>query len=291
MVEMVSSIKQLQEKLKRIEGDITDLLDSSEIEIYKDDPHSGVVWAGCPNFWVKLDDKQKLLQIRILRDYKPWFERFRLLFKDASKQDKLLIDQTDNFIRSWVEKDGKAWVEPTIEECKTKLHTELQHFYKLLELLDVPSNPIIIPDTNAIIACPNPESYTKVAGNNEYTLILLPTVLEELDNLKVHHRDETFRKKVNSVISRIKGLRNQGNMHQGVTVSKTITVKMIAKEPDFNETLGWLDESNNDDRIIASVLEMQSHMPASPIILVTSDLNLQNKAEMASLPFAETPSE
>ena len=117
----------------------------------------------------------------------------------------------------------------------------------------------------------------------------MPTVLSELDKLKIVHRDDNFRKKVESVINRIKGYRTQGSLLNGVAVYKTIVIKMIAKEPNFNNTLSWLDKNNNDDRFIASVIEYQVDNPSHRVFLVTSDINLQNKAEMAKLPFFETP--
>jgi predicted ribonuclease YlaK len=64
---------------------------------------------------------------------------------------------------------------------------------------------------------------------------------------------------------------------------------MIATEPNFDNTLEWLHSENVDDQIIASVLEIQKENPSSAVIITTSDINLQNKAEMANLPFAETP--
>jgi predicted ribonuclease YlaK len=64
---------------------------------------------------------------------------------------------------------------------------------------------------------------------------------------------------------------------------------MIATEPNFDNTLKWLNVENTDDRIIASVLEIQKENPSSIIVLATSDINLQNKAEMANLPFVEPP--
>jgi predicted ribonuclease YlaK len=98
-----------------------------------------------------------------------------------------------------------------------------------------------------------------------------------------------FRKKVDSVIKRIKGFRQQGNMREGITVNKTVTVKMQAEEPNFDETLSWLDRENADDRIIANALELQRKEPSSMVILVTADINYQNKAEAANLPFVEPP--
>jgi predicted ribonuclease YlaK len=113
--------------------------------------------------------------------------------------------------------------------------------------------------------------------------------LGQLDRLKVVHHDADLKEKVSSVIRRIKGLRQQGNLLHGVTVNKTVTIKMLAAEPNFKETLHWLDPSNEDDRIIASILEIQCNFPTAIVVLVTSDINLQNKAEMANLPFLEPP--
>ena len=44
-----------------------------------------------------------------------------------------------------------------------------------------------------------------------------------------------------------------------------------------------------DDRIVAAALRLQSDHPAGVVVLVTADLNLQNKAAAAGLPYAEPP--
>ena len=134
---------------------------------------------------------------------------------------------------------------------------------------------------------PDVSQYCKFIGQEEFTVIIVPTVIQELDDLKIKSRDIDFKNKVKSVIRRLKGWRQQGSMLKGVTVNKKITIKMVATEPKFNKTLQWLDSSNNDDRIIASILELQSTNPSSKVVLVTADLNLQNKAELAKLPIVE----
>ncbi|MGH9194787.1 MAG: PIN domain-containing protein [Acidimicrobiia bacterium] len=63
----------------------------------------------------------------------------------------------------------------------------------------------------------------------------------------------------------------------------------MAAEPDFSTSLAWLDRTNQDDRIVASLLELQRVNPAAEIILVTGDINLQNKADAAGLPWSELP--
>jgi predicted ribonuclease YlaK len=52
----------------------------------------------------------------------------------------------------------------------------------------------------------------------------------------------------------------------------------------------WLDPENVDDRIIASVFEVQRLQPSSAVVLVTGDISLQTKAEAAAIPWAEIPS-
>jgi len=111
--------------------------------------------------------------------------------------------------------------------------------------------------------------------------------LSELDELKIKSSNPDFQKKVKSVITRLKGYRQQGNLIDGVTVEKSIKLKMVASEPNFDKTLSWLDRENNDDRIIASALEIQRDNPSSAVCLVTSDINLQNKTEMARLSYID----
>ena len=44
-----------------------------------------------------------------------------------------------------------------------------------------------------------------------------------------------------------------------------------------------------DDRLLATVVEVMRLHPHSPVTLVTRDINLQNKAEFACIPFVEPP--
>ena len=55
----------------------------------------------------------------------------------------------------------------------------------------------------------------------------------------------------------------------------------------MENTLSWLDENIRDDRIIASVLEVQSTQPNARVVLVTGDINLSNKADVAQIETAE----
>lgn len=177
----------------------------------------------------------------------------------------------------------------SIEVGKQNCRAFFSVFKKFIELhTNENIKTIIIPDTNSIIQYPEPISYKSISHSEKYDFIILPTVLSELDKHKITHRNEEFRKKVASVIKRLKGYRKQGDVLTGVTVSQNITLKMIATEPNFEKSLSWLDPHNNDDRIIANVLELQISNPGDNIIFVTSDINLQNKAELANLNSLDT---
>ncbi len=146
----------------------------------------------------------------------------------------------------------------------------------------------IVPDTNALVKCPEFANYTSIGGD-KCEVVLLPTVLGELDKLKVVHRNEDFRKKVEGVVNRLKEMRRRGDVVEGVAAAKSVRLRFMAREPRFETTLSWLDASNMDDRIIASSLELQRENPSAVVILVTGDINLQNKAASARLPYAEPP--
>ncbi len=244
--------------------------------------------------WAKLDDEGRLAQDKALRYFAKLFESIDYLFEEKHKDIKHQVNEIKDAYRYWIERNKRGWdwgLPSDIQEVRADLDTKTEKLKELMEWLKgtSPSGYILIPDTNSLIMNPEINTYGQKIGliSNNYYVVYIPTVLSELDRLKVVHRDDTFRKKVESVIKRIKGYRSQGNIHDGITVYETITVKMIAAEPNMNSTLPWLNSDNNDDRIVATCLELQREYAGSIVMLITADINLQNKAQMALLPFGE----
>ena len=290
MSEIVSFAARLKQQLQGIEEQMMGLLDISTIKKSQNDPSSFFVILRPPYYWGKSDKQQERMQMQVKEAYSNWFEQFSLLFRNAPPEIDKRLEDTNSFVGRWIDKSRVNWeVQPTIEQCKQKFHERIQVFYQLIP--DEPDEPelILVPDTNALIQSPEPSQYSQVVGKEKYDFVLTPTVLQELEILKKGERKQDFHEKVKSVIRRIKGWRNQGSLLQGVTVNKTVNVRAIAQEPDLEHTLGWLDASRNDDRIIATVFEIQRAQPTAKVVLVTSDVNLQNKAEMANLPYSEPP--
>jgi len=288
-----SCVGLLRRRLEAIEAKMLELLDCSTVSTWRDDPYSGVVFIGFPrHYWGKPDDQQRRLQIELKGMYTDWSEQMRLLFSGAPDDLQKHISETDDFVRGWIEKESSWEVEPDKERNKQTFRKKTAVFHDALTTLDDPkrSKVTLVPDTNAFVWCPDPVRYREIAGDDSYDFVLLPTVLSELDDLAMKTRDEAFREKLKAAIRRYKGWREQGRLVDGVTVNRTITVRSVAREPNFEKTLHWLDRTIRDDRIVACVLELQRAMPSAVIVLVTSDVNLQNKADAASIPCAESPS-
>jgi hypothetical protein len=58
----------------------------------------------------------------------------------------------------------------------------------------------------------------------------------------------------------------------------------IPVEPKMSDSLPWLDPASLDDRLLASVIEVMRLNPHASVIVVTRDINFQNKLEFARVP-------
>ena len=285
---MPSVAARLQSDLDALTDRIADMI--RELPIERLNRYSSSVVIVAPEYyWGTASSEQLRVQLAIKRDYEEWFDIFKSVFAKATDDLNRRIDEADSNLRDWIELNS-GWsisYDRTANEEKLRAHARL--FFEILAILDTSgqAETILIPDTNAIVSEPAPINYKSLACKSTYVFLLLPTVLAELDALKINHRNPDFRNKVNKVITRIKGWRNQGSLREGVTVDRTITVKAIASEPKMENTLSWLDKNNRDDRIIASGLEVQSTYPNARVVLVTGDINLSNKADVARIETTE----
>jgi hypothetical protein len=287
----LSTLARLRIDLKGIEADLGALVEISPVRWFNRDNGWAVFIGGADFYFADPGTDQLRQQIALKARHDKWVSRFDLLYKNPPPPLAEQIKGAKEALDRWISLGSNNY--DLVHDQRNNAvaaRNACSPFYRLLDLLEGGEIEIIVvPDTNAIIAAPDPTAYKTIAGASAFTLILLPTVLAELDNLKNHHRDNAFREKVAKVVSRIKGWRQQGPLLEGVTVNQTIRIKAIAEEPNFDEALPWLDPSNHDDRIIASILQVQVLAPSANVVLVTSDVNLQNKADAAALPCAETP--
>lgn len=206
------------------------------------------------------------------------------------KVDSSKVDSWKRTLRDIIER--KLVWQPTTDKVYEAAKEVIGQILQTVSLLYDPKEGtlILVPDTNALIFSPAFQDWS-FDGIGKFEILLMPSVLEELDRLKIEHRNPDVREKAKKVISQIKEYRRRGNLNEGVpVVGERVSLRARAIEPRVEEALPWLDPNSADDRILASVIEtMRTHV-RSAVILVTSDINLQNKAELARIPFLEPPS-
>ena len=282
---MPSTVSLLRSGLNSLTQRLGALVQELPVEWRDRSGGGGVVIIAPEYYWGEPSAEQLNVQLAIKRDYDEWFDVFRSVFANATDDLDRRIRKADQRLRMWIEMRSNWSLQADPASNEQSLRDDAEQFEALLSIIEAsgPMPPVLIPDTNAIVGNPDPTQYRTLADEGSFIFLLLPTVLAELDELKNTHRNPDFRHKVNKVITRIKGWRNQGNLRSGVTVDANITVRTVAIEPDMQNTLTWLDKENRDDRIIASVLEVQSAYPNARVVLITGDVNLSNKADLARL--------
>ncbi|HYN83081.1 MAG TPA: PIN domain-containing protein [Gemmatimonadaceae bacterium] len=230
------------------------------------------------------------LQSKLLRERGHLYPLLDLLTRSLPVTDRKRVDEAKETFDRLIQQDGCTWSK-NITETATAARLARDNILEVLNSLydPTPNDLLYVPDTNALYANPQLETW-RFDSSRPFTILLIPTVLADLDRHKVEHKNESLREKASGLIRRIKGYKDRGKLIDGVPLSSGVSViQSLATEPTFAETLPWLDRNNDDDRIIAACFEIMHARPRSAVLLVTADINLQNKAEFARLPFVEPP--
>jgi PIN domain len=251
---------------------------------------SGFISVSRNHAFRPLGDEGRRLLSRLIDEYRHLSLLLRALLRSAPSNALKTLDESEKSIQRRIEQRDWTWDETT-EEAFAKVDDALTKELALVgDLYDASGGrPVYVPDTNALLHNPDLDQWS-FKGINRFTIVLTPAVLSELDRLKVEHRNPDVRAKADGLIRRIKSWRSRGDLLCGVTLRRNVSeLKSIAIEPRVEEALPWLDPGNPDDRLIAAVIEVMRQNPRAPVTLVTRDINAQNKAAYASLPFEEPP--
>lgn len=285
----------LTRDLADIESQVQALLEISEIRYVNPNTRDSGVWfVGAADYgWSPSDDAQQLARMRLTRDYDAWFGRFKTLFGGITPELKKSIDEADRWARGWITRSGgyDHSIPRTIPEAKEVALERMAPLRQGLALLGSQGEGgvRVVPDTSALMDAPDLTTYWRAVGVRTFTVHLLPQVLVELDALKDGGRNAEQQKRARNALRAIKDLKQHGELTKGVKLTRGVTVVADPREPDFSRLPDWLNEQVPDDRVLAGALEVQAAHPSSAVILVVSDLNLQNKAEVVGLPAVEPP--
>ena len=250
---------QLFQDIAEIESEIGKLQSRTDISEFRNDPNSMFFVVGPRYHWEPLQPSERRFQAEILGRYTQWFELFSRCHAGHSRDLRQELAEVDKFVREAIELNSGWNVSGTHQENCEALTKKL-NIYRTL--LNTPHNSsssrvVVVPDTNALLAVADPTAYRDVSGCDQFDFVLIPTVLSELDQIKMSRRDNDLGEKAQKVIQRLKGYRAQGSVRDGVTVDRTITVRMIPTEPRMAQLPNWLDPERADDRILGSTLIVQ----------------------------------
>lgn len=286
---MKSTTARLREGIDALVEDLAALVQELKV---KDNRFwdSEIIYVAPDWAWDDPSKEQRARQLSLKRRYDVLSERLTLLVSGAPDELTDQLRDADEGIRRWIELESNWHLSPDAEANVRALREDAAAIGEVLGVLErvAAGESFVIPDTNSMLQAPDPTAYRGIL-EGAFVFTLLPTVLGELDHLKTEHRNPEVRDKAKGVINRIKGWRHQGSLAEGVTVDKSILVRALHAEPDMAATLTWLDASVPDDRVIASVLALQSERPGATVVLVTSDINLLNKADAALIQSTEPP--
>ena len=252
------------------------------------EPGSMVI-TGRPYAYRELSEDGRRIQAKVLEHYRHFHAILEVLLRGQPRDTLKSLSDTNRVLVDIVEHEHTS--ARTVQEAFNRANEAITEQETLLVRLYDPAagDAVFVPDTNALIYNPGLEHWTFL-DTPKFTLVLTPTVLSELDALKINHRNEAVRDKAERLIRQIKEYRRRGRLVDGVPlVTGVSTLQTIAMEPKLGDSLPWLVPANNDDRFIAAVLEVMRIRPRAPVVLISRDINLQNKAEFAGLPFLEPP--
>jgi hypothetical protein len=280
----------LDEQIMEIRSRLHTLLTHSNL-VNHDFSGSGIAFVGPNWYWAALADDARGLQWELREDAGRWFDVVAQIVADRGEPHVTKAREIREFCESVIDQNHAMW-ERNTDEVARRLWKELTELMVTVKgLYSESQRPTFVPDTNALIDNPALEEWDfALEDGTVFEVVLTPTVLSELDDLKGGRSNLPRTAKAQRIVRQIKEYQRRGSLLRGVVLRKDRSVvSSMAVEPDFTRTLSWLDASVADDRFLASTLEIVKRRPHSAVLAVTGDVNLQNKFAMAGLPFVEPP--
>ncbi len=251
-------------------------------------PYDNVFILGASYEFPELSLESKRLQSKLINDLHVFHSLCNVLIKKQPDQVKEKLESNFQIVREAIEQNLLTYFSSTtkivgaVKNAIDEIIFEISYFYSPSE-----DSFIIVPDTNILLKDSSFQNW-KFDGINKFEIVLIPMLLSELDSIKMDHRNPDVRAKAQTIVKQIKEYRRRGSLLTGVIIIKDkITLKTIALEPKMEESLPWLDNNSPDDRMLAAFIEVMRTHTRSKVVLVTRDINLQNKAEFAGLYFIE----
>jgi len=260
------------------------LLEYSSMRYYQSDV---VVILSGDYIWNDLAPEGKHLQLSLLERWNKYEKLISHLTSGLPNPPKSKLEDAFKRIMRIISQQGFTYYATNskalkvLNEAAVDIRHTLEQYFSFS-----PSHVLLIPDTNILLANPRLDAWP--IPFEKWEIILMPVVLSELDQHKVNHRNSEVRDKAASLIRSIKEYRRRGDLHDGVHIIKSKSrLRTIAVEPDLATMLPWFSESSADDRFLAATMEVIRNNLGSHVAVLTNDINMQNKAAFAGIPFLD----
>ncbi len=189
-------------------GDIAALLCDATPLRNLNSPYDAVHFMGSPHYcFPELPLEKKRLQSRVLEDYNNFLAIARALLRKQPDAVRVEIDGCDKTLREIIEQE-RVW-HATSEEALIAATSAINGILTALSSLydSNEGSVVLVPDTNALITQSPVIQKWRFNDFPEFEILLVPTILSELDKLKIEHRNPAVRKKAQSIIRQVKEYR------------------------------------------------------------------------------------
>jgi YD repeat-containing protein len=271
---------------EEVDAALEGLLAVSEIEDTHKDRELMII-GGNPWKWSRLEDEHLPLLARARDVVARWLDAGHRVLRFCAPEFSDDFVSTALVLEDVIDRSRKGGGPPSSDTAKVlaEIRKALDDQREMLRHAGVSREEeaaelLLIPDTSALYANPSLEEW---ATDEAATLVLVPQVIRELDKHKVHHPSEDVRKKADSLIRRFDELGRRGDTFEGVKLAGKLKFREVAYDADASELVVGLRMENDDDRLLASALELKWRNPSAAVLLVTPDRNLRNKARITRL--------
>ncbi len=250
-------------------------------------PQPGITYCGGEYKFQDLSIEGRRMQSRLFKEFNTFSEMILVITSGLTKEDRNKVKQSIAIIVKYIEQSCHLH-HANISKIQNEIVQAFLNIKTIIGYLhdDTEDDVLIIPDTNTLIGKPLIEKWI-IPNVDRFEVVIFPTVLAEIDLLKVDRRKtQDVQDKAKSLSKMIKEYIRRGDISEGIDVVKgKIRLRAVAVEPNFACSLPWLDKDNNDDRIIASFVEILKSCSRTKVFLATGDINLMNKVVSFKLPY------
>lgn len=137
-------------------------------------------------------------------------------------------------------------------------------------------------DTNVLLHYRRLEEtdWLSLSKCKEVVIVLCPAVIRELDQHKVNHSQNKFRKRAQEIIASL----SRFSAMDSALIRDGVRLEFLSKDPNIDFLAHNLRSELSDDWIIASILEWRLKYPSDEIKIVSADLGVSIKARAQGIP-------